>query len=117
MDEAIPDEVKKRLLRPILPMRYHPIPPPRMKRERKRKAIEALGPIKSPNTPLIDNNYQKEILDILPDYPQGLVFHQTQWVIEQYLRGWQMDVPTGNMDPRVFLEEVRPQIKERATGS
>ena len=42
-----------------------------------------------------------------------LVFRQTPWVIRNFLRGWQMDVPESQpsrADPRAFLEGVRPCI-------
>ena len=40
LDEPIPEVVKRRLLRPLKPRKYRPIPPPRRAKERKRKAIE-----------------------------------------------------------------------------
>ena len=49
---------------------------------------------------------------------RGLVFRRTQWVIGNFLRGWQMDVPRGHRlgaDPLVFLDGVRPQIHQKLT--
>lgn len=39
MDGRIPQDVKERLLKPLHPGKYKPIPPSRKKKERKRKAI------------------------------------------------------------------------------
>ena len=38
LDDPIPEEVKKRLLKPLLLGKYRPSPPPRKAKERKRKA-------------------------------------------------------------------------------
>ena len=49
---------------------------------------------------------------------RGLVFEKTPWVIGNFLRGWQMDVPRGHRlgaDPLVFLDGVRPQIHQKLT--
>jgi hypothetical protein len=46
LDEPIPEAVKKRLLRPLLPSRNRPSAPPRRSKERKRKAIlEVFDPL------------------------------------------------------------------------
>ena len=113
LDAPIPEAVKKRLLKPLLPEAYRPIPPPRKARERKRKAIiEEFDPVvKQPKT------FQKDILDH-PLEQEGLVFRRTQWAIGDFLRGWQMDVPQGHplgADPLTFLEGVRPQIRQKLT--
>ena len=39
MDERIPQEVKERLLKPLLPRRYPPTAPSRKRKERKKKDI------------------------------------------------------------------------------
>ena len=114
LDAPIPEAVKKRLLKPLLPEAYRPIPPPRKARERKRKAItEEFDPVvKQPKT---IQDYQKDILDH-PLEQEGLVFRRTQWAIGDFLRGWQMNVPQGlGADPLTFLEGVRPQIRQKLT--
>ena len=40
LNEPIPEAVKRRLLRPLQPRKYRPIPLPRRAKERKRKAIQ-----------------------------------------------------------------------------
>ena len=45
-----------------------------------------------------------------------LVFRRTRCVIDSFLQGWRMDVPQGHphgVDPRAFLEGVRPQIRAK----
>ena len=39
LDVSIPEGVKRRLVRPLLPKKFRPSPPLRPRRERKRKAI------------------------------------------------------------------------------
>ena len=116
LDAPIPEAVKKRLLKPLLPEAYRPIPPPRKARERKRKAItEEFDPVvKQPKT---IQDYQKDILDH-PSEQEGLVFRRTTWAIRKHLRCWQMDVPQGHLlgaDPLSFLEGVRPLIRQKLT--
>ena len=53
-----------------------------------------------------------------PRRRRGLVFEKTPWAIGNFLRGWQMDVPRGHRlgaDPLVFLDGVRPQIRQKLT--
>ena len=116
LDAPIPEAVKKRLLKPLLPEAYRPIPSPRKAREKKRKVItEEFDPVvKQPKT---IQDYQKDILDH-PLEQEGLVFRTTPWNIGNFLRGWQMDVPRGHpldADPLSFLEGVRPQIRQKLT--
>ena len=40
-------------------------------------------------------------------------FIQTPWVLARFLWGWELNVPEGHADPRVFLEEVRPRIRQK----
>ena len=44
-----------------------------------------------------------------------LVFKKARWVIGDQLRGWQMDVPEGHVDPKSFSEGVPPQIRKKLT--
>ena len=116
LNAPIPEAVKKRLLKPLLPEAYRPIPPPRKARERKRKAItEEFDPVvKQPKT---IQDYQKDILDH-PLEQEGLVFRMTPWAIGNFLRCWRMNVPRGHplgADPLSFLEGVRPQIRQKLT--
>ena len=116
LDAPIPEAVKKRLLKPLLPEAYRPIPPPRKARERKRKAItEEFDPVvKQPKT---IQDYQKDILDH-PLEQEGLVFRRTPWAIGNFLRCWRMNVPRGHplgADPLSFWEGVRPQIRQKLT--
>ena len=116
LDAPIPEAVKKRLLKPLLPEEYRPIPPPRKARERKRKAIiKEFDPVVKQSKMIQD--YQKDILDHSLEQ-KGLGFEKTQWAIGKFLWGWQMDVPQGHLlgaDPLVFLEGVRPQIRRKLT--
>lgn len=118
LDEPIPQEESARLLKPLQPGKYQP---PQKLKERKRKAIvEEFDPMPPSKTFRTTQDYQKEILDLFDvesnKKTDELVFHQTPWVIGNYLRGWQMDVPEGHRhgaDPRAFLEGVHPQIQDK----
>ena len=116
LDAPISEAVKKRLLKPLLPEAYRPTPPPRKARERKRKAIiKEFDPVVK--QPKMIQDYQEDILGH-PLEQEGLVFRRTQWAIGNFLRGWQMDVPRGHRlgaDPLVFLDGVRPQIRQKLT--
>ena len=65
LDAPIPEAVKKRLLKPLLPEAYRPTPPPRKAHERKRKAIiKEFDPVvKQPKTRLgrIDDGFDLDI--------------------------------------------------------
>ena len=125
LDEPIPDRVKRRLLRPLLsaaessPLPSPPPRPNRVKKERKRKAILKEFDPYPPSKPFQTiQDYQKEILDLFNDVDGtvdektgDLVFRRCRWVIGNFLRGWQMDVPQGHplgADPKAFLEGVHP---------
>ena len=113
LDEPIPEAVKRRLLRPLHPRKYRPIPLPRRAKERKRKAIqEEFDPIPRQKVYRSVKDYQDELQGLFE--PEELTFRQTPWAIGNFLRGWQMDVPQGHpqgADPRTFLERVEPQIR------
>ena len=117
LDAPIPEAVKKRLLKPLLPEAYRPTPPPRKARERKRKAIiKEFDPVVK-QSKMIQDVVQKDILDHSLEQ-EGLGFWKTPWAIGNFLRGWQMDVPRGHRlgaDPLVFLDGVRPQIRHKLT--
>ena len=67
MDERIPQEVKERLLKPLLPRRYPPTAPSRKRKERKKKDIlEEYDPI-SPQKIRTVTDYQNEILGVFDD--------------------------------------------------
>ncbi len=65
LDEPIPEAAKKRLLKPLQSRKYRPSPPPRNKKERKRKAIEdEFDPIPRQKSLRSVKEYQDEILDL-----------------------------------------------------
>ena len=120
LDEPIPKAVKERLLKPLQPGKYRPSPPPRKAKERKRKGPEKeFDPIPRQKSLRSVKDYQDNILDLFAENKEKtdeLVFRQTPWAIGKFLRGWQMDVPTGHpqgADPRAFLEEVELQIQKK----
>ena len=120
LDEPIPEAVKERLLKPLKPGKYRPSPPPQKLKERKRKAIvREFDPNFPSKTLRTTTDYQKDVLELVSaEKVDELIFRQTRWVIGNYLRGWQMDVPQGNTleaDPRAFLDGVRPQIHQKLT--
>ena len=96
LDEPIPEAVKRRLLKPLQPSKYRPIPPPRKAKARKRKVIqEEFDPI--PNQKLLSSakDYQDELRGLFEE-PKELAFRRTRWTLGNFLRGWQMDVPQGH---------------------
>ena len=124
MDEPISEEIKRRLLKPLLPRKPRPSPAPRPRiktREKKRKAIVRE----------FDQNFHSKALRTTADYKQEipnlfdvasnkktdeLAFRQTPWAIGSFLRGWQMDVPKGHplgADPKAFLEGLRPRFYDK----
>ena len=114
LDEPIPEAVKGRLLKPLQPRKYRPSPPPRKAKERKRKAIEEeFDPIPRHKVLRSVKDYQDEILGLFAENNE-LVFRQTPWVLGNFLRGWQMDVPKGQgADPRAFLADVEHLIRKK----
>ena len=114
LDETIPEVVKRRLLKPLKPQKYRPIPPPRKAKAKKRKAIqEEFDPIQK--LPSSAKDYQDELRGLFEE-PKELVFRRTRWTFANFLRGWQMEVPQGHpqdTDPRTFLEIVEPKIREK----
>ena len=116
LDEPIPEAVKSRLLRPLQPREYRPIPPPRKAKARKKKVIqEEFDPIPSQKLLSSAKDYQDELRGLFEE-PKELAFRRTRWTLGNFLRGWQMDVPQGHpqgADPRTFLEIVEPKIREK----
>ena len=120
LDKPIPGAVKQRLLKPLLPGKLRPSRPPRMRKDRKRKAIlEELDPLPPQKTLRTIQGYQKEILDLFtPKEEKNLAFYRTPWTISKFLRGWQMSISEGHrsgVDVRAFMQEVRPQIHKKLT--
>ena len=119
IDEPIPEEVKRRLLKPLLPRMPQPSPPPRPSKKggKKRKAIVRETDPNFPSKALRTTaDYQQEILNLFDvksnKKTDELAFRQTPWTIGSFLRGWQMEVPKGHplgADPKAFLEGLRPQ--------
>ena len=116
LDEPIPEAVKRRLLKPLQPQKYRPIPPPRKAKARKSKAIqEEFDPIHNQKLLSSAKDYQDELRGLFEE-PKELAFRRTRWTLGNFLRGWQMDVPQGHpqgADPRTFLESVKPKIREK----
>ncbi len=118
LDEPIPEVVKGCLLKPLQPRKYRPSPAPRRKKAAKRKAVEEeFDPIPHHKVLRSVKDYQDEILGLLGEVEtDNPVFRQTPWVIGNFLRGWQMDVPEQHQhgaDPRAFLEHMEPQIEAK----
>ena len=87
LDEPIPEAVKRRLLKPLQPRKYRPIPPPRKAKARKRKAIqEEFDPIPSHKVLRSVGDYQEELLGLFEE-PEELAFRQTPWALGSFLRG------------------------------
>ena len=114
LDEPIPEAVKRRLLKPLQPRKYRPIPPPRRAKESKRKSIqEEFDPTPSRKVLRSVKDYQDEHQGLFEE-PKELAFRRTRWTLGNFLRGWQMDVPQGHpqgADPRTFLESVEHKIR------
>ncbi|GFR99473.1 hypothetical protein ElyMa_006374500, partial [Elysia marginata] len=131
LDEPIPETVKERLLKPLKPRKYHPIPPLRRKKAAKRKAIEEeFDPVPRSKSLRSVEDYEDEILEVFEEERKRrnntLTFWQAPWTIGNFLRGWQMDVPKGEIhmgflevldpyqvDPQVFLEVANPKIRKK----
>ena len=116
MDEPIPEEGKRRLLKLLLPRKSWPSPAPHPSTkatERKRKAIVREFDPNFPSKALRTTaDYQQEILNLT----DKLSFRQTPFAIGSFLRGWQMDVSKGHplgTDPKAFLKGLRPQIYDK----
>ncbi|GFR66063.1 hypothetical protein ElyMa_005547700 [Elysia marginata] len=128
LDAPIPEAIKRRLLKPLQPRKYQPIPPPRRKKAAKRKSIEEeFDPLPRSKGLRSVKDYEDEILEVFEEERRRsnntLTFWQTPWTIGNFLRGWQMDVPRGEIhmgfievlepfqtDTQVFLEVAKPQI-------
>ena len=88
LDEPISEEVKRRLLKPLLPRNPRPVPPPRPRRRRKRNAIvENFDPF--PKAFRATADYQHELLNLFASNKKTdvLTFRQNPWVIGNFLRG------------------------------
>ena len=81
-DEPNSEEVKRRLLKPLLPQNPRPVPPPRPSRRRKRKAIVEEFDL-LPKALRTTADYQQEILDLfdVASNKKKLAFRQTPWAI------------------------------------
>ena len=98
LDEPIPATVQDRLRTPLQPKR-----------------------LQSGYSDKDIDDYIQEIYDEIQEpleekQEPNLAFFQTPWVIGKFLQGWQMNVPEGHsleVDPKTFLEGVRPQIHSK----
>ena len=79
LDEPIPEAVKRRLLRPLQPRKYRPVPLPRKAKERKRKAIqEEFDPIPLQKVYRSVGDYQEELRGLFEE-PEELAFRRARW--------------------------------------
>ena len=87
--KPISGAVKQRLLKPLLPGKPWPSCPPRMRKDRKRKAIlEEFDPLPPQKALRTIQDYQQEILKVFEQkkrHEQALF--RTPWVIRKFLRG------------------------------
>lgn len=86
LDEPIPQEVKKRLLKSLIPKTYPPAAPSMKKKERKRKAILAEFDPYLPQGRQAMTNYQNEFLALynaLEGVEQGRRY--IRWVLNRRL--------------------------------
>ena len=124
MEEPIPEEVKRRLLKALLPRNRRPSPAPRPSikaEERKMIAIvREFDPNFSSKALRMTADYQQEIPNLFDvasnKKTDELAFRQTPFAIGSFLRSWQMDVSKGHSlgaGPKAFLEGLRPQIYDK----
>ena len=101
LDEPISEAVKERLLKPLLPTKYRPFPPPRKVKERKKKAIEEeFDPVPTSKTFRTIQDYQKEILDLFNEASKNektdkLVFRQNPMGNREIPAGMADECPPG----------------------
>ena len=88
-------------------------------KEKKKAIVEEFDPVLQQKIRTLQD-YQNKVLQLLGqmEQPKQLTFRQTPSVTGGFLRGWQMDFPSGyhlDADPRAFLEGFRPQIHQTLT--
>ena len=77
LDEPIPEAVKRRLLRPLQPRKYRPIPLPRRAKERKRKAIqEEFDPIPRQKVYRSVGDFQKELQGLFEEPEEHCLYRR-----------------------------------------
>ncbi|KAL9952822.1 hypothetical protein ACROYT_G040133 [Oculina patagonica] len=109
LDEPIPLEVQKRLLKPLLAQEYHPKPPKRLRREEKkeqqRKIIQNEFDPFVPHANRVVTNYQNEILNLfdVAEY-EGEENSGRRFIRWRFIRGLEKDL-TPN-----FMEKIRENI-------
>ena len=118
LDEPIPETVKRRLLKPLLPTKYRPPRQPPMWKDRESKAIlEQFDPLPPQKAVRTVEDYQQEILEVFEEEQRHeLLLYRTLWVIGSFLRGWQMDIPEGHpsgVAVRAFMQEEEPRIHDK----
>ncbi|KAL9953248.1 hypothetical protein ACROYT_G040634 [Oculina patagonica] len=109
LDEPIPLEVQKRLLKPLLAQKYHPKPPQRLchkeKKEQKRKNIQNEFDPFVPHENWVVTNYQNEILNLLDvAEDEGEENSGRRFIRWRFIRGLEKDL-TPN-----FLEKIRENV-------
>ena len=125
LKDPIPRAEKQGLLKPLLFGKSRPSRPPRMRKDRKRKAIlEEFDPLPPQKAVRTIQDYQQEILEVFEEGAQARkkrhkqVFYRTSWVIGNFLLGWQMDIFEGHpsgVDVRAFMQEMRSQVHKKLT--
>ena len=115
MDELIPDEVKRRLLKPLLPRQPRPPPPPHRGQVTSQGAEEEghAGSVWSSSTTKSQNSsrFSKRSLTAASTWraaERALTFRQMPWMRGKYLRGWRMD------DPKTRISMQIPKLSWRA---
>ena len=115
LDEPIPGAVKKRLIKPLAPRKYRPVPMPRKSLERKRKAAEKeFDPIPRQKSFRSLQEYQDEVLGLFAkkDAETGEpALRQAPRALRGHLRGWLME--GRGADPRAFLEQAEPTLYKK----
>ncbi|KAL9959950.1 hypothetical protein ACROYT_G033329 [Oculina patagonica] len=109
LDEPIPLEVQKRLLKPLLAQKYHPKPPQRLrhkeKKEQKRKNIQNEFDPFVPHENWVETNYQNEILNLFDDAEdEGEENSGRRFIRWRFIRGLEKDL-TPN-----FMEKIREKV-------
>ncbi|KAL9970785.1 hypothetical protein ACROYT_G023214 [Oculina patagonica] len=109
LDEPISLEVQKRLLKPLLPQKYHLKPPKRLRREKKkeqqRKIIQNEFDPFVPHENWVVTNYQNEILNLLDvAEEEGEENSGRRFIRWRFIRGLEKDL-TPN-----FMEKIRENV-------
>ena len=120
-ERPTPTPRKRERPTPAPQKRERPTPAPRKRKRPKPAPRKHERPTPAPRL-LTDKEFDKLMGEIYEEQTgrrtpaPSLVFQKARWIIDDQLRGWQMDVPEGHelgADPKSFLEGVRPQIHKK----